>query len=535
MAGSSAKIQRMWLNIAVACLLITPATAFQSSFSPFWVQPIRTSLIADRAPAQLVLPKHSGHVLLGKSQGNRPKSARLRMSLEEADLPPESILTAVQELGGRVTVSDVATQSGTSMTEAKRHLTAMARQVGDLQVSPHGDLVYVFRKTFRADLSLTSRKLRLQQGFRNLKPRLQHMVRVMFGFSLFASVTLIWTSIFILLKSREDEDVWRAAGGSPNAVVSLGWILPADPLYWIAYDSHTPRKLQAKENHSFVEAVFSFVFGDGDPNWNLEERRRIAVSQLARKQHGILLPEQLAPFLDMPEGALLGHRSEIDHRHLLSLLSDLGGRPEVTDSGEIVYVFEELLTSASADQIAQRPWHQLLVDAVKKGIPFEKMASKTDLALSLAEKETETARTAEYLQEKEQELSRIGLWQTIGVWALAYANWMGGLLLGAMLRSAEAAGQTLTGIPLVAKTVYPFLVAFGLSMMVIPMIRAVVIKFDNAKIRKRNHARARIAALNALNKDELDLKLLEAKEFRHNLRVVSARDVEYTSGESIQA
>jgi len=56
-----------------------------------------------------------------------------------------------------------------------------------------------------------------------------------------------------------------------------------------------------------------------------------------------------------------------------------------------------------------------------------------------------------------------------------------------------------------------------------------------ARIRKRNHARARIAALNALNKDELDLKLLEAKEFRHNLRVVSARDVEYTSGESIQA
>ena len=31
--------------------------------------------------------------------------------------------------------------------------------------------------------------------------------------------------------------------------------------------------MQRNREMSFIESVFSFVFGDGDPNYNLEERR----------------------------------------------------------------------------------------------------------------------------------------------------------------------------------------------------------------------------------------------------------------------
>ena len=45
----------------------------------------------------------------------------------------------------------------------------------------------------------------------------------------------------------------------------------------------TEQPLKTNTDLSFFEAVFSFVFSDGDPNFDLPERRRIAIAQLARK------------------------------------------------------------------------------------------------------------------------------------------------------------------------------------------------------------------------------------------------------------
>lgn len=45
--------------------------------------------------------------------------------------------------------------------------------------------------------------------------------------------------------------------------------MAADPYYM----RRRRRRELSGEQMSFVEAVFSFVFGDGDPNWAYEERR----------------------------------------------------------------------------------------------------------------------------------------------------------------------------------------------------------------------------------------------------------------------
>ena len=49
---------------------------------------------------------------------------------------------------------------------------------------------------------------------------------------------------------------------------------------------------------SFIESVFAFVFGRGDPNEDLEHRRWRAVGLLLRANEGAVYAEQLAPFLD---------------------------------------------------------------------------------------------------------------------------------------------------------------------------------------------------------------------------------------------
>jgi len=62
--------------------------------------------------------------------------------------------------------------------------------------------------------------------------------------------------------------------------------------------------------------------------------------------------EQLAPFLDPPspkdvdtytvrEGEAL-----VDESFILPVLTRLSGRPEVTEDGNIIYVFPDLMTSA---------------------------------------------------------------------------------------------------------------------------------------------------------------------------------------------
>jgi uncharacterized protein YfbU (UPF0304 family) len=39
------------------------------------------------------------------------------------------------------------------------------------------------------------------------------------------------------------------------------------------YGRHSRERVESGQNMTFVEAVFSFVFGDGDPNMSFEVRR----------------------------------------------------------------------------------------------------------------------------------------------------------------------------------------------------------------------------------------------------------------------
>ena len=58
---------------------------------------------------------------------------------------------------------------------------------------------------------------------------------------------------------------------------------------------------------TFIESIFAFVFGRGDPNEDLEHRRWRAVGLLLRVNKGAVYAEQLAPFLD--SYLLRGHQT----------------------------------------------------------------------------------------------------------------------------------------------------------------------------------------------------------------------------------
>ncbi|GKC64882.1 hypothetical protein Tco_1097480, partial [Tanacetum coccineum] len=68
------------------------------------------------------------------------------------------------------------------------------------------------------------------------------------------------------------------------------------------WDPYYYRRRQGRDRDSgmvFIEPVFSFVFGDGDPNEGIEEQRWKFIGQYIGSLGGVVTAEELAPYLDV--------------------------------------------------------------------------------------------------------------------------------------------------------------------------------------------------------------------------------------------
>ena len=63
-------------------------------------------------------------------------------------------------------------------------------------------------------------------------------------------------------------------------------------------DDHDHETIDKTKELSFIESIYAFVFGRGDPNEFLEHERSKAISQLLRANRGVVFAEQLAAFTD---------------------------------------------------------------------------------------------------------------------------------------------------------------------------------------------------------------------------------------------
>src|SRR5919202_5803457 len=96
--------------------------------------------------------------------------------------PNPTIMQAVEQLGYRVTVGDVATQAGLNVALANQGLLALATEAGGhLQVSDTGDIVYLFPKNFRGILRNKYLQLRLQEWWKKVWGVLFYLIRISFG------------------------------------------------------------------------------------------------------------------------------------------------------------------------------------------------------------------------------------------------------------------------------------------------------------------------------------------------------------------
>jgi len=279
--------------------------------------------------------------------------------------------------------------------------------------------------------------------------------------------------------------------------------------YYGNYDpySRTSSNQQTKEEEepNFFEKIFSYIFGDGNPNRGLEEARLRGAAEMIRFNGGSVVAEQLAPFCDVPDpddvdGGL------VEEGFVLPIVTQLGGVPTVTDEGDIVYLFEELQVSASGETDVD-------AERMRESLIRRRMEMTGDM-----EGAAESGGRMEVLEEKQTEFSRTGTFGKVAAGGLGVVNLVGALYLGQVLTSPAMVGVQLPAIYGVVQSGYPFLLAYAILYNAIPALRYLYIQKANGEVDLRNSARRRWLTRVKEGGVRVARKLKAAKGMRQKMR-----------------
>ena len=253
---------------------------------------------------------------------------------------------------------------------------------------------------------------------------------------------------------------------------------------------------------TFFEAVFSFVFGDGDPNTTYDAQRWEAVGQYIRYRGGAVTAEEIAPFLDIEGDGLTKNRRNkflVDEGYMLPVVARFGGEPVVDGSGHIVYVFPALQQVGSSNSNGFKGGSSTIGGAIA-GYFSSSSSSSSSKAMSTK---------SVMLEEKWEMTAATSAQQMLSI-ALGAANAVGVFVLGNMLANpANQYALMRSGMGWVTATM-PLLSIYAASFFGIPAIRWVINGRRNAAIEARNQARIQALQLLKEPDEELIIKLREA-------------------------
>ena len=212
---------------------------------------------------------------------------------------------------------------------------------------------------------------------------------------------------------------------------------------------------------------------------------------------------------------------------MLPVLARFGGQPQVSRSGEVVYLFPELLPSAAAPASwGQYPTHAPLVRGA------------TALARSLAGPDAAT----DYLLEPAVRFAPRG---ARGVLSVALANLFGCVVLGGLLGPAQLVLRARAGAPLAGvsswlllrliNACYGALLVNGALWVGLPALRLPGLVGTNWALSRRNRVRRRHALLLLRPLPPLPLarKLEAARKLRQRGKPTVRGEVYYSSAKSL--
>ena len=416
-------------------------------------------------------------------------------------LQPE-IMQSVEQLGYRVTVGDVAAKSGLNINLAQQGLLALASDVsGHLEVAESGDIVYLFPENFRTILRNKYWKLQLKETWDKIWKVLFYIIRISFGIILVASIILMLIAITVIIigisSSRDGDSNNSGSRGGGYRGGGIFFFPNFGDLFWIfypdygynRYGNNSSRSSQNRDDSgmNFLEAIFSFLFGDGNPNYNLEERRWKAIGTVIKNNKGSIIAEQVAPYLDN-----IDRYNRENEDYILPVLTRFNGSPEVSPNGELIYHFPELQVTVQ--------------ESTQKSI-------------------------SSYLREKLYKFSEAGSGKIMLAIGLGALNFILALILGSFLKDPSIV-QQFGGFIAFINSIYWLLLGYAIAFLGVPLVRYFVVQMRNGKIESRNGQRKERTEV-LLNKNEtIQHKLDYASQFA-NQAMIQQSDIAYTTEKDI--
>lgn len=229
---------------------------------------------------------------------------------------------------------------------------------------------------------------------------------------------------------------------------------------------------------NFIESVFSYVFGDGDPNQGIEEERWKLIGEYIASNGGVVTAEELAPYLDVQTN------DEGDESYILPVLLRFDGQPDIDEEGNILYRFPSLQRTASSTRTGRKEY---------VGIRWSNLEGKVK----------------KFFEEKKWQFSKTSLSERAMVIGLGGLNLFGVFILSTMLKDMS---RMPSGLISFVAGFLPVLQVYAGSFFAIPLVRWFFVSKTNAEIEKRNQARKQRARVLELPDPSLRRKLLNARD-----------------------
>lgn len=394
----------------------------------------------------------------------------------------QRVIDSINKLGRRVTAADVSTSTGLPLGQATLLLNTVAAEThGHLEVASTGDVAYKFSPGFQSAYLATGLKKTLQEIGKTIFNAAYFLLRISFGIMLILSLIVVVALILIIILRTGGRDNDRDGGGF--SFDFFDYLILRDFFTWTVYSTYDPYPTRGyarpKRKNNFLLNCFSFLFGDGNPNANIEERKWQQIAETIKRFNGVVTAEQLAPYT--------GEDPRRDDC-VLPVLVRFNGRPEVTEKGNIVYVFPELQVTASGIVEPSRSF----------GITEEL-----------------------YLREWKWPFSNVSAGSLTPVYLLAGANFLGAWwVYGQLARLPEF-------LPLVSA-----LTIYGTLFVGVPLIRYFVLQWMNSGIESRNKKRESYAQVLANPSEEILRKLGEAASYKVKEQRIREDQIVYSTEKS---
>jgi len=256
----------------------------------------------------------------------------------------QKIITSLKRRKNGATVADVCAVTALPLATVNELLPKAADEYsGHLRVTESGEILYYFPNGFTSRYhginvalkNITKKVFGFLKTVSSFLFKVWIMVMLVGYFLLFMALAL--ASVFLQVAAKSNSKGGRRSGGFTNfGLFNIIWRL------WFYSELTRPRYgydrgyVKPKEvKLPMHKAIFSFVFGEDDPNKNFEDQENKAVISYIQANRGVI---SLAEYM-----AFTGESSLEAETNILSFCSKFEGTPEVTEEGTIVYRFDKLL------------------------------------------------------------------------------------------------------------------------------------------------------------------------------------------------